>query len=461
MKPSEPRIEERDERPRASPGPLDWARLALGAVRRRKLVTAAVVLAGVAGATAYYVLTPPTYRVEAKILAQRQQALPSVVRSVYEEQPTRSAWEMIHRRENLVALVRQASLLPEPASGVRSAERTETPPHRSIRDRLRSIMRGTSANVQDDPVDVMVSILDRKLIVGVVDGTITIQVDWRDPRQAYEIVQAALQNFLEMRHVQEVKAIDEVISVLQSRAAALHEELEVASEDAHRRASQPARLATTRLRQASPDLVRLQSLVESKQRAIQDVEEFRRRRLADLQAQLDQARSTLSDAHPTVINLRKDIEALSRESPQIEALRDEERKLRKDFQDRLAREGFPAPTSPATVFETGTRSEEDPRVREARARYDDMMTRVSTAQVELEAARAAFKYRYNVIWPPEVPSDPVSPDPRRIFGFGALVSLLLGIAAALAPDVLRGRIVERWQVEHELDLPVLGEMRRR
>jgi capsular polysaccharide biosynthesis protein len=55
----------------------------------------------------------------------------------------------------------------------------------------------------------------------------------------------------------------------------------------------------------------------------------------------------------------------------------------------------------------------------------------------------------------------VSPDPAKIFGAGLLASLLLAMAAAVAPDLWSGRIVQRWQMERSLDLPILGEVRRR
>ena len=86
---------------------------------------------------------------------------------------------------------------------------------------------------------------------------------------------------------------------------------------------------------------------------------------------------------------------------------------------------------------------------------------MSGAQLELDAVRAAFKYRYNVIWPAEVPVDPVSPNRTKILGAGLLGALLMAFLAAAAPDLQSGRIVERWQVERSLDLPILGEITKR
>lgn len=418
------------------PGPREWGVLALGAIRRRWFVCAAVFLSVLAATAVARARKPLAYRVEAKILAQRSQALPSVVRTIPDDAPGRSAWEMIHQHDNLVALVRQANLLANPPpAGRRSPD--------------------------SDPTEALVEQLDRELLVLNDEGTITVQLDWHDPQQAYLVVQSALQNFLEARHVQEITPIDEMISVFQGRASVLRKELADASEQARTRVARAPRIVIPRVPQPSEETVRVQSLLEGKQRALQDVEEFRRRRLADLQAQLDQARNTLSDAHPSVINLNKDIEALSRDTPLAQALRDDVGRLRKDYRERLAREGVSAGvTVPQPVIDPGAPPEEDQRVRDVRQQYELMSQRLAQAQAELDAARAAFKYRYNVIWPPKVPREPL-PYGRKILLAGIAAALALAVLAAVAPDLLRGVIVERWQVERSLGIPVLGDLRRR
>jgi uncharacterized protein involved in exopolysaccharide biosynthesis len=442
-----------DESAQSSRGvtPFHWLRLALGAARRRKAIAAGVFLAGMAAFTAYFCTRRPVYRVEAKILAQRPQALPSVVRPLFEDAPARSAWELIHRRENLVAIIRQAQLAPAPGGAAHGGNLREW------LSRSLSKTKGTTRGA-GNPLEGLVVALDKMLVVLVEEGTITIQLDWPDPQQCFAIVQAATQNFLEARHMQEITSIEEVLAVLQSRDEALHQELEAAIQDARQR---PARArTTTQSRRSSEDLVRFRATLQAKQRAVQDVEEFRQRRLAELHSQLDQARNTFSEAHPTVIGLRQQVDALSRDSAQLETLRAEEEKARKAYADEAAREGvsLTAAASPRSV--TG-QLEEDQRVREARLQVEQMDARVSTAEVERDAARAAFKYRYNVIWPPQVPTEPHAPNPLKILGVGLVVSLALALVAGAAPDILSGRVVERWQVERALDVPVLAELRRR
>jgi uncharacterized protein involved in exopolysaccharide biosynthesis len=439
---------------------VDWFRFLLGAVSRRRLLAIRVLALVLVGTYVYYRVRTPVYRVEAKILAQRQQALPSIARPAgLDDTPTRSATELVRRRENLVGMIKQTNLLEglvRPAPGLMSRLfGTSTPPE------------------DDDPLDALVMRLDHALRVTTGDGTISIEIDWPEPQQAYRLVEAAVQNFLETRHLQEVTTIDESISLLQARTETLRGDLERAIDEARRNrprvvvVREPEARASavpTRAETQNEQLVALRSMLEAKERAIRDVEEFRRRRLADLQAQLETQRGVYSDAHPSIISLRRDIDALSRDSPQITALREDERRLRQEYNSRLppgeTHLTSPVAAAPLTRTVPGSQAEEPERVRDARFQFQRMVERLTAARVELDAARAAFKYRYNVIWPAQVPKEPHSPDPRLVFGFGAFLAVALSLFAAGLVELWPGKVVERWQVERSLDLPVLAELTR-
>lgn len=456
-------FEPEDAVERLGPDPLDWAFFLLRAPKRRKLLFAAVLVMGCAAVFAYYALKPRTYRVEARILAQQHQVLPSGFRASGEDNPARTAWEVIHRRDNVLALIKNANLLHE-------SSKEEEPGGLLARLGL--------AKEPGDPLDDMVALIDKLLLVTTDDGTITVSLDWYDPQQAYAIVDGALQNFIEARHVQEVTAIDEVLSVLRVREAKARDQLERVTEDVRREAlegprePQPQRVAVAAApRGASDEVIRLKSLLESKERSIADVEEFRRRRLTDLHAQLDEKRTTFSEAHPSIIQLRQDIDALSKESPQVVALQAEAAKLRSEYEGRLAREsalsgGGGAPVAlprgaPRPRSATPPPVEDDERVRDARIQYQQIVERVNAAQIELDAVRAAFKYRYNVVWPPQIPREPYSPKPGKILGIGFLASLVFAFLCAALPDLKSGRIVERWQVERGLGITVLAEIEKK
>ena len=444
----------------------DWGLLALRAAWHRKGIASLALATGLLATAAYYHLKTPLYRVEARIHAQRQQALPGVVRpGAPDDLPTRSAWEVIHRRDRLLAMARDLDL-------------SASAPSESV-DRVRQWLRALKARLtgaeflpdttapDGELLESVARRLDRALEVSAAEGTITVAVEWEDPRQAHRIVETAVQDFLEARHLQEVSAIDEVISTLHARAASLREDLDRTLEEDRRHAagerSRAVRTATGNgTDRSSQELARVKSLLDARERSIADVEDFRRRRLTELQAQLDAQRTVYSEAHPVVINLRRDIEAVSRESAQVAALREEEGRLRAEYQARLAQEKGSA--RPRVIAEDSppapARADEGERVREARFQLQRMLERIHSAQLDLDAARSAFKFRYSVIWPPELPRFPVSPRPGRVLLLGLLLSVTLATLVAAAPDLWSGRVMERWQVERSLDVPILGEIRR-
>jgi uncharacterized protein involved in exopolysaccharide biosynthesis len=332
------------------------------------------------------------------------------------------------------------------------------------------------SRTDDDPLNVLVLRLNKALAVETGDGTVSIAIDWPDAQEAYQLVEAAMLNFLEARQLQEITAIDDAITLLQGRVSTLRQEL-----DAAIAASGSARVVAAQAdgpaspvpvaRQATPEsdgLAVLKAALDAKERALRDIEEFRRRRLAELQSQLEERRGVYAEAHPSVVALRKEIESLSGESPQVTALRGDEQRLRQEYNARQAAEIQQSGGSARAPRPSGARSlpaaasaTESERVRDARFRYQQMVERLNGAQLDLDTARAAFKYRYTVVWPAEVPRRPVSPNPFKIFGLGGLAVLLLAPLAAAWMDHRSGRVLTRFQVEVGLDVPVLADFDRK
>jgi hypothetical protein len=266
---------------------------AIHAVRRRKRLAACIFLSGVLASTAFYLMRTRIYHVETKILAQKQQPFPSVVRPI-DDVPTRSASDLIHRRENLVAILKTTGLYTE-------GQPARLPWYRRA---LRLVV--PAAPRDDDPLNAIVMRLDKALIVTAGEGTLTIEIDWSSPQQAYRLVEAALQNFLEARQQQEITTIEDVVTQLQSRAATLRQQLDEVVQQAQREPARgapashagasPSRAAIPQARRVSAEeMARLRSQLERKQRTIRDMEEFQRRRLADLQAQLDALAAEVAD----------------------------------------------------------------------------------------------------------------------------------------------------------------------
>jgi hypothetical protein len=106
---------------------------------------------------------------------------------------------------------------------------------------------------------------------------------------------------------------------------------------------------------------------------------------------------------------------------------------------------------PAMVYARG-------RLRDAMERYGALRSQIQAGQIDLETAEAAFKYRYAVVTPAQVPKRPTSPNVLLVTLAAILGGLLIGLLVAVLADVHSGRLIERWQVELILDRPILGDV---
>ncbi|HEV8245481.1 MAG TPA: hypothetical protein VGP93_06925, partial [Polyangiaceae bacterium] len=354
-------------------------------------------------------------------------------------------------------------------------------------------------------------------------GAVAIAIDWPDGRMAYELVDAAERNFLEARHVEETSTIAESASILEGHAAELHRDIDSAvreiqtlrakkqterdgeigapgskasaAKDASKAADEP-QPALARAPSPAPaeprlddySLRRLSELpvvIEAKRSAIKELDDFRQRRLAELQSQLEEKRSSYTEEHPAIVDLKHSIAAASHESPQVKNLRGELTQLEGEYQ-KLSGQNAPAAEAARRMGAIGGRGgslsrglsndvirieqepaeERDPEIESARAQlknsiesYQDLQLKIQRARIDLDTAEAAFKYRYKVITPPEVPQGPVSPKVPLVLIAAAMGGLLLGMFTAIGLDLRRGVLHEPWQVEQFVSLPVLANVR--
>jgi uncharacterized protein involved in exopolysaccharide biosynthesis len=461
---------------------FDYARLkdyvgfiTRSAVRHRGVVTATFLATVALAGFALWAL-PKTYRVETRILAQRNPMMsvianPGFGRPWEADAPTRAARETVLRWKNMLELVRQTGLAEQPTSS------------RAPAVRLRAWVDGMLAGhplTLDERVDSLAYTLEKKLKVDVGEGTVVISLDWDDPGFAYRVVEAALQNFLEARHANEIAMVGEALAILQSHLATLDHEigdLEALANQAGRiarppasHASRPGTLAGKGGGNDGEEISKLRSVYASKQRAIADLEDFRKRRLAELQEQLTQVRSVYADMHPSVLATRQSIQSLGGPSPQVDALTAEADGIEREVL-RLggtlgeSRNGArsarrPDVTDPSPPAESLTPQQADARS-ELRVRYTKRTTlvdRIDSARLEMDTAQAAFKYRYVVLSPPQEPRRPIKPNAALVWVGSVLGGAILALLTAAAVDLRSGRILERWQVERSLQLPVLAEL---
>jgi uncharacterized protein involved in exopolysaccharide biosynthesis len=467
-----------------------------GSIGRHKRLVPSLCVVVFATSVSLMYLLPKTYHVEVKLLAHPNGALSVKGDNNPNDAPTRTAVETVKQRDNLVALVRQTDLVHEWYN--------RRAPLLHLKDVV--VQALFKPGKEQDTIEWMADLLDKKLSVWTAgQDVIQIGIDWPDPTMALRLVEAAQQNYLEARHAAEITAIAEQISILQSHATSLRAEIDVAVEAVQKlladRLARPAAAATAsaaerttpppamvgapparRSLEPEPELARLKASIEAKQRAMSDLEEFRRRKLSELGASLAEKRAMYTDSHPTVIDLRQTIASLSAPSPEVLALSAEIERLKQEFDEKgaaaraesrpvpvigVAGPGGAPPPLPDSIIrvEQGSAEDRDPammyaltQLRNAMSKYSNLRSQIEAAQIDLDTAEAAFKYRYSIMNPPVKPKEPSKPRPEPVTFASLLAGLVVAIFAAVAIDLDRGRFVEPWQIEYALDLPTLGDI---
>ena len=484
-----------------------YASFVAGSVRRHRLLVL-VVLVSIMGATVgSFFAFPRTYHVETKALAQTNSALTVRGDGPGADSLTRAAADTVLRQDNLLALIAQTDLL--------RYNREHRAPVQRAKDWVTHALH-VREDSEVDQRDALVKRLGEKLVVWTSDNgntvsgtTVTIAIDWPDAAMACRLVDAAQQAFLDARYAREVTALTESIEILGRHAARLHSDIDDAvrviqnmrvpadapkteatpsTSSAPRRMVSTQRPAAPRPSGSDPELQQLQLQLQAKQRSIEELEDLRRRRLSDLQANLAQARTTYTESNPTITDLKQSIAALSVESAQVTGLRKEAAALKAEYDSRVASASEPqlpaivwttaAPSSPTGASATppqvpgdvlrlalDLREDRDPgmvyargQLRDAMDKYAALRTQMQTAQIDLETAQAAFKYRYTVVTPARLPKSPTVPNVPLVTLAALLAAIVCALLFAVLADIRAGRLLERWQVERMLDRPILGEI---
>jgi len=459
----------------------DYLFFVLRSVRRHWQVAAGT-FAGVLFLTILgLIIFPKDYHVETELLAQRNLLMPALgnpSRNVPTDAdaPTRAAPETVRRRDNLVSLIKQTNLQER-------WDKTKAPIIR-LRDAIIGVFAPpTEEERQED----LIEMLEKRLYVVAGDGTVSIGIDWPDAQLAFQLVETAQQNFLDARHAAEVSSIAEAISILERHAAEVQNSIDGAMDEIKRLEPSRARavpLGTSASRPAKPkdtagpsEISQLKTLLDGKRRAIRDLEAYRSKHLVELKDDLEKQRQVFADAHPNVVRLKESIAAMTSDSPQLAELRREEHDLAAEYaqlggdkappgDSTEVRMATPQLSEARRVLNAGSDASAEQyayakaRLRFAMNNYDSLVERLDAARIELDTARAAFKYRYSTIRPAELPKRVSKPKIPVVVAAGIFLGLLIGALVAALVDLRSRRLVERWQVERTLGLPVLGEMPR-
>ena len=472
----------------------------LRAIKKRQLLAALVfvVVAGLAILAA--MVWPRTFHCESRLMAQRNEVLAS---QRERGDPLRGASDVILRHDNLEAIVKQTDLVQSWA-----AHRV---PILRAKDVIMNALRGAPSEA--DMVSTLVGTLESRLTVTATDASLAIGIDWPDPQVAAQLVETVEQNFLESRHVAEVSSVADYIAILEGHAAKLRGEIDGLAEQIQRMteerlgqaernanrandtartnegAAPAARRSTPRLRlQIDEELPRLKVQLETKQTAIKQFDDDRKRRVSDLQARLSEVKSRYTPAHPAVVDLERQIASISQDSPQLAALKAEAQQLEAEVKSRTnaytegtprtdaqgAAGNSPGTPGPATAPAAGPLPTDimelmqtsadglDPAIgaqfRYAVAKYTTVRDQISTARIDLDTAQAAFGYRYKIVTPAQAPSKPSKPKVPVMMGGGIAAALLLALLFPVLLELKQGKIVERWQVA-QIRLPILAEIK--
>ncbi len=473
----------------------DWMLYVVHSVGRHPLIAImSLVLIG-GGALLAAAGLPRNYEVKTRLLSnQALLAAPNPYGGPSDDLPAIAAREKILAHDSLQRIVEQVGLVP-------SWDKGRTPLLRA-KDEL--VQKLTGRWSDDERTDMMVGTLEKRMKVKADKGTIEIALTWPDPFVARQIVEAAQQNFLETRHVTEVATKSETIGVLEGYQRQLDEEVEKAYGNFRRVSDERSKAVKTAAAANSPkpmelpakpteddlqraetraqELSHLKLQLRSRQRSIQDLEDWRTRSLGDLRAQLEQQKLVYRTTHPVIQQLEARIDSVQRDSPQLLALRREEDSLSRQIETKGG--GAQPQTSdflmmdarrfpflwPARDDRAGDTVERelarDPALmmaqdglRQALGRAQEMRARVDAAKIELDSSRASYKYSFSVVAPPQTPRRPVSPNVPLLIVLGMLAGLLFAVLACTAVDVWRGHVVEAWQIHRSIKLPVLSSVR--
>ena len=418
------------------------------------------------------------YIIETRFFAEKNFVMPALgnpKRAVPTESdsPTRLAAEAVMRRTNLMEIIRQTKLM-ESWDELRS-------PLGKVKDFVFEAVKGPMTEA--DRLDAMIGLIEKRMDVKTDDGTISIKLDWSDPTIGFRMVEAAQQNFFEQRHASELALIGESIGIIEghvtSSLRAIQEALAQINASLPKRPAVPLPkivAAPSAPAGPSPVVIALQSELRTVQQTIADITSSRSQRLTAAQARLAELRGVYGSAHPDIAAAEENIRAMEQPSSQLAELRNRESAVL----TRIAAAGgraFAAPSGSEPSFarealERLTRapadSQEAPEVTFAKSRlkiatnsYEEQLDRLEGARIELETARAAFKYRYSVITPAKIPKKADKPKIPLLLIGGSILALLATMFAVVLRDFAGGRVLESWQVDRQLGLPVLAEVERR
>jgi len=411
-------------------------------------------------------LLPRTYSTQARLLVKKNLVMPALAnpkRAVPSgsEAAAQAAYESVLSRESLEALVASTSLM--------ARWERDRPLVLKAKDQVMALVRGPLAD--DDKLDALVDVLSRRISVDVTDNVVAVKAVWTDRQTALDKTNGAVEAFLESRRLFDVQSVADTLEILEQSAALAKAQMteRLAQAVDRQRVAQEERLSRLRQRQNAtrkPDtaprtdeaLESLKGLVRNARAFRQSLEKGYQETLTQLQTRLAERRAVLTPQHPDIAALERALARARVVPADLAAARADEGRLMADYTARGGKPPLvdedPRVRAAETAADTGANAaaelavfkddEEDDATSYARSllkgsleTYQDLTARIENAQIELQTAEVAFRYRYNVVTPARLPRKPDAPNvPLMIVG-ALIAGLAAGAVRAVFADLRR------------------------
>lgn len=450
--------------------------------RRRKGLSFVVVMICGALTVLAAIFAPRTYEVESRVLVQRTAVMGGQQQQQYvspEEMRNQAKEyeEQVMAHDNIIAIVKQKNLV------ARWEEMRQ--PHRRLIDKVNHKL-GKPPPSDDEKFEALVAMIQSRMKVWVDATTVTVKLDWSHPETARDIVDAAVKNFLDARYQSEVGVIPARLAIQQTFVTQAHKDLENAALTLvqMQKAKDPDKKVNLFIptlpqgvkNEPPPDAdPALKAKLENVRGQIATLQDAKIRRVAELNQQLIEKRQTLAEGHPDIVALKQTIAATEQDPPQLAALRAQEKQIldeiaakqREQVAARAAEKPAPravapspapapapAPPTPATA----PKNVQDAQVQfdTVSAKYQELVKTLQALQLEMQTAEAAYKNRYRVTQPAEVPAGPKRPVAVIAIAIGILATIFAVLLVAALADRFSGIFFEPRDVRDRLGLPVFA-----
>lgn len=437
---------------------------AFNASKRRKVLSILVVLIG-AGLTAAAVkLAPRTYQSTGEVLVvSPTDDAPGGWNQ--ENKRQQLEWEkQVRSRETIDGIVRDAQLV-EKWDDTRQ-------PLRRLRDEVSAKM-GDNPPTAEQKFGAVENMLENMLKLNIDQSTVSISCEWADPEASRDIVQAALSRFIDKRYQTEVGTILTRIKPLEDQletSRLILERIDPAQappKEAPTEATPPEKLVA---REPSAEAVeagrKLQGARDRQQAAagrLGELEGAKQQKISRLEAEKAEKGSTMGAAHPEMVALSFQLSKAREDTSELISARAAKSQADAEVADLASKAGVPVPkiqrySPPAPVAKKMDELTLQ-RITSARDEYNRKKDALDSENLKLRVAEAAFKSKYQITRPPDVPMNPKKPVGLMVGLGGALATLLFMLALASLRDRSAGIFFEAKHVRDRLKLPVLGDIR--